>query len=65
MYYEQWLGKRFYKRLSDHDLINAVGFPRTGPMAGRANREMRRRAAKQGFEDAYAWLRSRVNVPRH
>lgn len=52
----QDLSRNHFARLSSHDLIHAVGFERWGVNAGRANREMRRRAARAGM-GVYDWLR--------
>jgi hypothetical protein len=53
---EAWLSRRFFRRLPDKSLINADGFARRGVMAGRANREIRRRAKRAGFAGPYEWL---------
>lgn len=52
---ELWHSNRWFRQRTNAELANAVGFNRVGVDAGRANREMRRRAAIAGM-DVYEWL---------
>lgn len=53
---EPFRSNRWFRQLSAPRLLGAVGFEREGVNAGRANREMRRRAALAGIE-VRDWIR--------
>lgn len=46
---ESFRSNRWFRQLSAPELLAACGFERQGVNAGRANREMRRRAALAGL----------------
>ena len=62
------LGRQFFRKLSDAELtawrpstprgmFGWGGYPDCANV-GRANREMRRRSAREGFGSVYDWLRA-------
>jgi hypothetical protein len=53
---EAFRSHRWFRQLSAPELLGAVGFERQGVNAGRANREMRRRAALAELE-VNDWIR--------
>lgn len=52
---EDWRSNRWFRQRTDEQLVNGEGIKCWGVNAGRANREMRRRAAISGL-GVYDWI---------